>query len=437
MPHTEPYTLTKDQDERGRERDAVRALAVRMLAAPPAEWPHLLIWLGDQVYADEVSPQTRAFMRARRDVSQPPGETVADLEEYCALYRESWGEPTLRWMLSTLPSAMIFDDHDVHDDWNTSEAWLHEMRAKPWWRARIVGALVTYWCYQHLGNMSPRQLAEDELWAAVRACDDAGDLLRDFALRADRETDGVRWSYCRDLGATKLVMIDSRAGRVLEEGRRSMLDEAEWAWLADELAGGCDHLLVGTSLPWLLAPSLHDLEAWNAAVCDGAWGARLARLGERVRQGLDLEHWAAFGESFERLAGLIRGVADGPDAPATVVVLSGDVHHAYVSEASFGRPTKARVYQAVCSPFRNPLDAREQRAMRMARSRVGAALGRVLTRAARVAPPPVRWADVHPDPWFDNQIMTLHAEGRSATLRLEKTVPEDPELHEVFRHTLA
>ena len=29
---------------------------------------------------------------------------------------------------------MIFDDHDVIDDWNTSAAWLAEMRATPWWQ---------------------------------------------------------------------------------------------------------------------------------------------------------------------------------------------------------------------------------------------------------------------------------------------------------------
>ncbi|MGW1633884.1 hypothetical protein, partial [Streptomyces anthocyanicus] len=30
----------------------------------------------------------------------------------------------VRWLLSTVPSCMIFDDHDVIDDWNTSAAWL-------------------------------------------------------------------------------------------------------------------------------------------------------------------------------------------------------------------------------------------------------------------------------------------------------------------------
>ena len=47
----------------------------------------------------------------------------------------------IRWLLSTVPSAMIFDDHDVHDDWNTSIDWVTEMREKAWWRKRIVGGL--------------------------------------------------------------------------------------------------------------------------------------------------------------------------------------------------------------------------------------------------------------------------------------------------------
>ena len=53
---------------------------------------------------------------------------MADFEEYTRLYWDSWKDPTIRWLLSAVPSAMIFDDHDVHDDWNTSEAWVRKMR---------------------------------------------------------------------------------------------------------------------------------------------------------------------------------------------------------------------------------------------------------------------------------------------------------------------
>ena len=91
---------------------------------------------------------------------------------------------------------MIFDDHDVHDDWNTSETWLGEMRSKPWWEERIVGAFMSYWIYQHLGNLSPEELAEEGRFERVHKAEDASRVLREFAYRADRET-GTRWSYHR------------------------------------------------------------------------------------------------------------------------------------------------------------------------------------------------------------------------------------------------
>ena len=154
-PHEPPHSLRKDEHPDGREVDALRALVHRMRDQDPSEWPEALILLGDQVYADEVSPDVREFIRSRRDPEVPPGETVADFEEYTRLYWESWGEPYMRWLLSTVPSSMIFDDHDVHDDWNTSKTWVTDIRAQGWWDDRIVGGFMSYWIYQHLGNLSP------------------------------------------------------------------------------------------------------------------------------------------------------------------------------------------------------------------------------------------------------------------------------------------
>ena len=100
--------------------------------------------------------------------TSPPGEQVADFEEYTRLYRESWSEPDIRWLLSTVPTVMIFDDHDVHDDWNISWSWVEEMRRKPWWEARITGAFMAYWIYQHLGNLSPPELETDTAFTQVK-----------------------------------------------------------------------------------------------------------------------------------------------------------------------------------------------------------------------------------------------------------------------------
>jgi PhoD-like phosphatase len=437
-PQDPPWTLRKDQDPRGREHDALSALAHEMRSTGGEQWPQLLLLLGDQVYADEVPPATAEWIAARRDTSVPPGEEVADFQEYCRLYEDSWSEPSVRWLLSTVPTAMIFDDHDIHDDWNTSDVWVREMRGRGWWDARIVGGFMSYWVFQHLGNLPRPVRDEDPTYRAVLAAQgDAGPIVRDFAFRADREIAGARWSYWRQVGGTRLVMMDSRAGRVLRPGGRQMVDDEEWADIEAWSEGEFDHLLLGTSLPAALFPGLQRLEEASEAICDGSRGRLLARAGEHVRQALDLEHWAAFGASRDALEGLLERVSSGRHGgrPGSVVLLSGDVHHAYLLRARFGdhdgegrADGRAPVYQAVCSPFRNALDGRERRAVRMAVSPAGSAAGAALARLAGAPAERVRWERVGEGPWFDNQVATLVLDGRHAVMALDRAVgpPEGP-----------
>ena len=165
--------------------------------------------------------------------------------------------------------------------------------------------------------------------------------------------------------------------------------------------------------------------------------------GEKVRQGLDLEHWAAFGSSLDRVMELVRSVGTGDAAPASIVALSGDVHHAYLAEVGFppGTGMRSAVYQATCSPFRNPLDDRERRSIRFACSKAGTLVGKLLARAAGVPDPPVRWRFTGDEqPYFDNQVCFLEIDGRRARLWLQKTVPEENEgysLETVFEYQLA
>jgi PhoD-like phosphatase len=404
--------------------DALDTLAAKLAAEPDAVRPDVLLLLGDQVYADETSKATKEWIATRRDLSEPPGAEVTDYEEYTRLYDESWLDPEVRWLLSTVPSCMVFDDHDVIDDWNTSASWLAEMRATPWWQKRLLSALMSYWVYQHLGNLSPAALESDELYAAVRGSDDGTDRLRRFAEEADADPARVRWSYRRDFGRTRLLMVDTRAGRVLDEQQRSMLDRGEARWLRDQALAGrgsYDHLLIGASLPWLLPPLIHDAESWNAALCRGERGERWARIGEDLRRRADLEHWAAFPDSFEKLAALIAEVGSGEDAPATVCVLSGDVHHAYVAEPEWPDAAQpdSRVLQLTCSPVHNSIPRSIQLGFRFGWSRLGRRLGHALARHGRVRRSAVNWGRTG-GPWFGNQLMTLTLRGRSATLRLDQ-----------------
>jgi len=444
LPHHGPYTLPKEEDSEGREFDALYTLVVEMLRGETEHWPQALLLLGDQVYADEVSPETLAFIRKRRDVREPPGLEVADFEEYTRLYRESWEDPHIRWLLSTVSVSMVVDDHDIHDDWNISAAWVEDMQGLDWWAERECAGIATYWLYQFIGNLSPQLIRDSDLLARVREADDAWKVLREFAANERGVRDGARWSYCRDLGSARLLVIDSRIGRVLDEDKRSMLNEAEWDWLEEHLRGDFDHLLIGTSDPLVLAPALHYAERWGEAVARGAWGGFAARQGEKLRRAADFDHWAAFGKSFERLTDLIAraGAGEFGPPPATITVLSGDVHHAYLAELAFpvSAGVKSSVWQAVCSPFRNALDSRERKTIDLGDSHVPARVFATLARLAGVPRERVRWRLVE-GPYYDNQVATMTLDGRSAEVRLERTVgdpkTDQRELHTSFDRALA
>jgi len=126
-----------------------------------------------------------------------------------------------------------------------------------------------------------------------------------------------------------------------------MIDDQEWEWITEQASGDFDHYLFADTLPFLLVPALHHVEAWNEAICAGAWGERLTGIGERIRRALDLEHRAAFNESFRlmvRLLGELGSGRRGPP-PATIIGIAGDVHHAYLAEVAY--PEKDGVRSAV------------------------------------------------------------------------------------------
>jgi hypothetical protein len=441
-PHEPPWSLEFDHDDRARGVDALFAHGLRMLAQPPAEWPHLLLFVGDQVYADDSSPQTRAKVKRRRghladDDRFPPLDDVADFEEYTWLYHEAWLPEIERWMLSVVPTAMIFDDHDMIDDWNTSSSWLTDIRQKPWWKDHAVGGLMSYWVYQHLGNLSPAEIRAEGMLDRFVELGDASAALTAWAEDAERANGvpgGYRFSYHRDLGPVRLVVIDSRHGRVLEPGARRMVDEEEWEWVVEHADVDCAHLVLATTVPVNMPGGLHDLEQWNERMCDGKWGKPFAWFGERIRRAVDLEDWSAFHRSYVALMDLVRDVATpgeepAPDPPATVTILSGDVHFSFRSRATFAAdatrpPPVSRVNQIVNSPIRNILPTRERRVIRAGLSRVGKYAGRMLRRSVGARRDGTRW-DVVDGPFFANHICLVEFRAREARMVLERAEPAD------------
>ena len=225
-----------------------------------------------------------------------------------------------------------------------------------------------------------------------------------------------------------------------------MLDPHEWEWLEEHAEGDFDHLLIGTSLPLLLAPGA----ALPGVLERGGLQRRMGQaggacVGEQVRQALDLEHWAAFGSSLERVIAARPRRRHGREG-----------HAAGHDRRALGRRAP-RVPRRGRLPARDAGCARRSTRRRARRSATrstttsgarsaspaaapGTLVGKLLARAAGVGDPPVRWRFTHDEPFFDNQVCFLELDGRRARLWLQKTVPEENEgysLETVFERVIA
>ena len=119
------------------------------------------------------------------------------------------------------------------------------------------------------------------------------------------------------------------------------------------------------------------------------------------------------------------------------------MHHAYLAEIGFppGAGVKSAVWQAVCSPFRNPLDANERRVILARLDALAGRWARIWRSLAGVRDPDVRWRLAHEKPWFNNQVAWLEFDGAHAKFVLVKALPPDdgkgdPIMERVFERSI-
>ena len=410
-----PALAAQGRGPRGREVDALRAAAERMRERPPRVAARAVL-LGDQVYADEVSPETREFIRSRRDPRCRRASRSPTSRSTPGSTASRGPSPTIRWLLSTVPTAMIFDDHDVHDDWNTSRDWVDEMRATGWWDERIIGGFASYWLYQHIGNLAPQHLAEDgALRAGCARPTTPSELLREFGFRADREVAG----HALEL----LPRLRPHAPRDDRLARGPRARPAGRALDGRPGGVGLDHRARHGRLR---PPADRDLAAAPAraraarprGVERGGLRRRLGHgaprgSGRRSARRVDLEHWAAFGScrAHPPAGRGVGGTAARPARPRSSRSRATSTTPTSPRWASAGhRDALARLpgdVLAVPQPARRPrADDGPLRVLTR-----GAAARRPAARAsAGVEKPKVRWRFAE-GPYFDNQVCFLELDG--------------------------
>jgi len=78
----------------------------------------LLLHVGDQIYGDATFARALTIIKT----NQPKTKKAQDdqiLEAYRRLYRAWWAEPATRDVLANVSNLMIWDDHEIRDDWGS------------------------------------------------------------------------------------------------------------------------------------------------------------------------------------------------------------------------------------------------------------------------------------------------------------------------------
>lgn len=323
-------------------------------------WPHLLLLIGDQIYADQPS---NALIEQHPQLSN--GATT--FEDFAQLYEYAWTQDSdARQVLACLPTYMMFDDHEITNDWMNTPQWCASMLEQG--REQIlVDGMVAYWIYQGWGNLIQR---EDERYPLLQIMQEAEhsdeDILERLRTHIRREVhceSSGHWHY--DIPTVPpIFVVNARSERTTvftkEEnaiyGPTRILSKAQMQELASwmQLHDSSVSLLV-SSVPVILPP-LIGLAEYIMGVRLWWFGLRwLGRTIGKIQQHIAIrtsfDHWPLFSETWREL---IRILAKRKH---DIIVLSGDVHFSYAMEARrvFSKPEQARLVQLVSTPLHNEL----------------------------------------------------------------------------------
>jgi len=273
------------------------------------------------------------------DLTPPPGLAPEHAKRYAAeapaIARFVEDLPAVRRLLAHIPTAMIFDDHDVTDDWNLNRDWEETAYENPFSRRVIGNALIGYLIHQGWGN-APENFGDD-LFAQVEAALAApGSDAHDRAI--DTLVDLEAWDYQWPT-EPPLVVLDTRTRRWRSEtnGQKpsGLLD---WEAVTD------------------FQRAIRDREAVIVVSAAPIFGVKLIETIQRAFTFIgkplmvDAEYWMAHPGTAEAVLNVFRH----RKTPDRFTILSGDVHYSFVYDVELrGRRRGPDIWQICSSGLRN------------------------------------------------------------------------------------
>jgi PhoD-like phosphatase len=371
--------------------DAALGMATRLKnISEEADWPSFLFLGGDQIYADEVSDtEILAVDRVTNSLFGQPKRKKPRIEEvraiqlttevgtnhllslpdFLAYYCLAWssqsyghfsgkqaddkilaGITALETVFAHVPTYMIFDDHDVTDDWNLNAKWkkIADTTAREF-IARAVGA---YFVMQHWGNVSEPNVPKPE--AVQKHLDE----ISAGAASEEPWQAPFTWSYAIPSSLPTLA-LDCRTARATDSAI-TWLAEVERNDLPGRSAFGRDQWLLSSRERLKAAASLvsgghaEDLVLFVGTPLLTYWFADFvqgATENTPFSGTFDPEGWDTYAGSWIALIDELLK----PLGVQRLRLIAGDVHYSFLAEGALqdAKGWSCKFVQVTSSPCKN------------------------------------------------------------------------------------
>ncbi|GAA62094.1 hypothetical protein P20652_3987 [Pseudoalteromonas sp. BSi20652] len=238
-------------------------------------------------------------------------------------------------LFANVSTLMIFDDHDVTDDWNLTAGWEQAINDNPSSKRIINNGLISYWLFQGMGN---------------DALNKTGELLTPFKQSLvtnniwqfktfDKPLNEFNYWHYELTTIPKVVVLDTRTHRWRNEQNfnepSGLLDWKRLTELEESLLSH-DQVIIVSPAPVFGVKSIEAIQAMFN-IC-----------GQPLM--VDVENWMAHEGSAKKLLDTFRRT----DTPNETLILSGDVHYSFCFSVQkrFGDHPN-RIWQLTASGIKN------------------------------------------------------------------------------------
>ncbi|MGR5387831.1 alkaline phosphatase family protein [Vibrio crassostreae] len=272
------------------------------------------------------------------------------------------GLPQVQRLFAHIPTYMIFDDHDVTDDWNLTVGWEHAVDQNQFASQVIGNGLAAYWMCQGWGNKPESfneafiEQAKQLFTVQVRAiterhneADDAATTHSISRIEPDKHQAFIEmlnrfeeWHYTIDT-SPKVIVLDTRTRRWRSESRMNkpsgLMDWEALIEFQHQLLHQ-DKVVIVSAAPMFGVKFIETLQKMATTI-----GKSLV---------IDAENWMAHPGSANTLISIFTHTK----TPTNFVVLSGDVHYSFAYDIKLRyRRNSPNIYQITCSGIKNQFPA--------------------------------------------------------------------------------